>query len=47
MDFSTELAGKSLASSFFSGEGFVAKFRGPGVIWIQTRKPIVVTTTGQ
>ena len=47
MDFSTELAGRGLASSFFSGEGFVAKFTGPGTIWIQTRKPIVVTTTGQ
>lgn len=46
MDFSTELAGKGLASSFFSGEGFVAKFTGPGVIWIQTRKPIVIPTNG-
>ncbi|SCH05500.1 MULTISPECIES: TIGR00266 family protein [unclassified Romboutsia] len=46
MEFSTELAGGGLASSFLSGEGFVAKFRGPGKIWIQTRKPIVVPTNG-
>lgn len=44
MEFSTELAGGGMASSFFSGEGFVAKFCGPGEIWIQTRKPIIVNT---
>ena len=46
MEFSTELAGGGLASSFLSGEGFVARFRGPGQIWIQTRKPIVVASNG-
>ena len=29
-----------------SGEEFVARFRGPGQIWIQTRKPIVVASNG-
>lgn len=46
MEFSTELAGGGLASSLFSGEGFVAKFTGPGVIWIQTRKPIIIPSNG-
>lgn len=40
MKFSTELAGNGLASSFLSGEGLVAKFVGPGTIWIQTRNPL-------
>ena len=31
---------------FGSGEGFVARFRGPGQIWIQTRTPIVVASNG-
>ncbi|MGL5347534.1 MAG: AIM24 family protein, partial [Peptostreptococcaceae bacterium] len=46
MEFTTELAGGGLASSFFSGEGFVAKFTGPGEIWIQTRKPIIMQSNG-
>lgn len=46
MQYSTELAAKGLASSFFSGEGLVARFRGPGEIWIQTRKPIVMSSNG-
>lgn len=46
MEYSTELAAKGLASSFFSGEGFVARFKGPGEIWIQTRKPIVMPQNG-
>ncbi|MEG2193636.1 MAG: TIGR00266 family protein [Terrisporobacter sp.] len=46
MDFSTELAGGGIGKSLFSGEGFVARFRGPGQIWIQTRKPIVIPTNG-
>lgn len=44
MTYSTELAGGSLGKSMLSGEGLVAKFVGPGEIWMQTRKPIVVTT---
>ena len=44
MRFTTELAGGGLASSFLSGEGFVAKFCGPGELWIQTRKPIVLSS---
>lgn len=27
-------------SLFFSGEGFVAKFRGQGKVWIQTKQPL-------
>lgn len=46
MEYSTELAAKGLASSFFSGEGFLARFKGPGEIWIQTRKPIVLSQNG-
>ncbi len=46
MEYSTELANGDMISSFFSGEGFVAKFKGPGEIWIQTRKPIVVASNG-
>ena len=45
MDYYTELAGKNIATSIFGGEGFVANFTGPGEIWIQTRKPIVIPTT--
>lgn len=45
MEFSTELAGGGVASSFLSGEGFVAKFCGPGEIWLQTRKPYIQATT--
>lgn len=46
MKYNTELANGDMLSSFFSGEGFVAKFVGPGEIWIQTRKPIVMATNG-
>jgi uncharacterized protein (TIGR00266 family) len=46
MEYSTELANGDVLSSFFSGEGFVAKFVGPGEIWIQTRKPFAVSTNG-
>lgn len=45
MDYSTELAGKGIANSLLSGEGFVAKFTGPGELWIQTRKPIIIPTS--
>lgn len=44
--YSTELANGDMLSSFFSDEGFVAKFVGPGEIWIQTRKPILVSNNG-
>ncbi|RDY27263.1 TIGR00266 family protein [Romboutsia weinsteinii] len=44
MEYSSELAGGNLANSFLSGEGFVAKFVGPGEIWIQTRKPVVAAS---
>lgn len=46
MKYSTELANGDMLSSFFSDEGFVAKFIGPGEIWIQTRKPILVSNNG-
>lgn len=39
MDYSTRLAGDGIIKSVFSGEGFVAKFVGPGDIWLQSRKP--------
>ena len=42
MQFSTKLAGGGIAKSVFSGEGFVANFVGPGDIWIQSRKPIIL-----
>lgn len=45
MEFSTKLAGGGIAKSIFSGEGFVANFVGPGDIWIQSRKPLVLETT--
>lgn len=46
MEYSTELACKGVASSFFSGEGFVARFKGPGQILIQTRNPVVLSQNG-
>lgn len=45
MEFSTKLAGGGIAKSIFSGEGFVANFVGPGDIWIQSRKPLILETT--
>lgn len=36
LELSTELAG-GIANSILSGEGLVAKFIGPGEVWIQTR----------
>lgn len=45
MKFSTKLAGGGIAKSIFSGEGFVASFVGPGDLWIQTRKPLIMDTT--
>lgn len=37
MDYSVEKASKGIMSSFTSGEGLVCRFRGPGVVYIQTR----------
>ncbi len=31
----------SLKSLFFSGEGFVCRFTGPGRVWVQTRNPMM------
>jgi len=31
-------------SLFFSGEGFVARFRGQGKVWIQTKNPIALVS---
>lgn len=45
LKYSTKLAGGGIAKSIFSGEGFVSNFVGPGDIWIQTRKPLIATTT--
>lgn len=39
MDYTIEKASKGFISSFTSGEGLVCRFRGPGVILIQTRNP--------
>lgn len=39
MEYSIEKASKGYLSSFTSGEGLVCRFRGPGVILIQTRNP--------
>ncbi len=30
-----------MKSLFFSGEGFVCRFTGPGRVWLQTRNPMV------
>jgi uncharacterized protein (AIM24 family) len=27
-------------SLFFSGEGFVARFKGQGKVWVQTKQPL-------
>ena len=37
MQYEIEKASKGWVSSFTSGEGFVCRFRGPGVVLIQTR----------
>lgn len=37
--YKIEKAASGWISSFTSGEGFVCRFRGPGVVYIQTRNP--------
>lgn len=37
--YSIERASSGWVSSFTSGEGFVCRFRGPGVVFIQSRNP--------
>jgi uncharacterized protein (TIGR00266 family) len=37
--YSVERASSGWVSSFTSGEGFVCRFRGPGVVFIQSRNP--------
>lgn len=39
MHYNIEKASKGWVSSFTSGEGLVCRFRGPGVVLIQTRNP--------
>lgn len=39
MQYRVRTATKSLFGSFTSGEGFVAEFTGPGVLYVQTRSP--------
>ena len=39
MDYKIEKASQGWISSFTSGEGFVCRFTGPGVVLIQTRNP--------
>ena len=39
MDYKMERAAEGWISSFTSGEGLVCRFRGPGVVLIQTRNP--------
>ena len=37
--YTIEKAASGWISSFTSGEGFVCRFRGPGLVYIQTRNP--------
>lgn len=39
MTYAIEKASTGWISSFTSGEGFVCRFRGPGVVYIQSRNP--------
>ncbi len=39
MDYKIEKASSGWISSFTSGEGLVCRFRGPGIVLIQTRNP--------
>jgi uncharacterized protein (TIGR00266 family) len=39
MTYEVRRAARSLLGSFTSGEGFVAHFTGPGVLYTQTRSP--------
>ena len=39
MDYTIEKASQGFISSFTSGEGLVCRFRGPGIVLIQTRNP--------
>lgn len=39
MNYTVEKASRGWVSSFTSGEGLVCRFRGPGVVLIQTRNP--------
>lgn len=39
MNYTVRTATKSLFGSWTSGEGFVAEFTGPGVLYLQTRAP--------
>lgn len=43
MHYSIEKASHGVLSSIASGEGLVCRFRGPGTIYIQTRKPVMVS----
>jgi uncharacterized protein (TIGR00266 family) len=39
MTYAIEKASAGWISSFTSGEGFVCRFRGPGIVYIQSRNP--------
>jgi uncharacterized protein (AIM24 family) len=39
LEYSIDKAAKGWVASFFSGEGFVCRFRGRGRVWMQTRNP--------
>lgn len=39
MNYEVRRAAKSLIGSFTSGEGYVAQFTGPGIVYTQTRSP--------
>lgn len=39
LDYSVNMLG-GYKSLFFSGEGLVARFRGQGKVWVQTKKPV-------
>lgn len=42
MEYKSEIAGKLLIKSFLAGEGFVTRFKGPGTIYMQTRKQSII-----
>lgn len=42
MEYKSEVAGKRFGISFLSGEGFITRFKGPGTIYMQTRKEKII-----
>ncbi|MBD3399390.1 MAG: TIGR00266 family protein [Candidatus Coatesbacteria bacterium] len=46
-NFKITKVSRGLKSLFFSGEGFVCRFSGPGRVWIQTRNPMMFLMAGR